>query len=311
MPKLHESQKPLSDAIAEYIAAKTTEYDRTLLSMRQVRSIKQELGVFQKHFPKGPASQFTPALLTPYLERGKPSLKTYNNRRGLLSTFFKFAFQKDWVVVNPIEKTAHHRINHRRGSAVTISAEVAAKMMEYVETFEKGTLVPYFALCLFAGIRPCIRFGEITKLRAESVRLDTSVIHIEPDVSKVKMKRLVTIHPNLAAWLRAYPLEKFSIIPANSMNTRRKVFAKFGLTHDVLRHTFISMFVAKYRSMGEAALQAGNSEGIIRKHYLDLKNTDEAETFFNILPKHAKAIIPAPAATASTPRPMIRFSTAA
>jgi hypothetical protein len=35
-----------------------------------------------------------------------------------------------------------------------------------------------------------------------------------------------------------------------------------------MRHTFISMFVGKFRSMGEAALQAGNSESIIRKETL-------------------------------------------
>jgi len=38
-----------------------------------------------------------------------------------------------------------------------------------------------------------------------------------------------------------------------------------------MRHSFISMFVAKFRSIGEAAIQAGNSEGIIRRHYLDLR----------------------------------------
>ena len=47
------------------------------------------------------------------------------------------------------------------------------------------------------------------------------------------------------------------------------------------------MFVAKYRSIGEAAIQAGNSESIIRRHYLDLKSTTEAEEFFSILPKRA------------------------
>ena len=59
------------------------------------------------------------------------------------------------------------------------------------------------------------------------------------------------------------------------------------ITHDVLRHTFISMFVAKFRSVGEAALQAGNSEGIIRRHYLDLKSKEEAEEFWGILPQRA------------------------
>ena len=281
-----EHEKPIADAVKEYLAAKKLENERTLLSPRQLRSIENELGIFLRHFPKGTVSQFTPARLLTYLERGKPGLKTYNNRRGLISTFFKFAFQKDWIVTNPVEKTPHHRINHRRGSAVTITATQARDLMAYLETFEKGALVPHFALCLFAGIRPCIRYGEISRLKSESVRLDTGTIHIEPEVSKVRMKRLVTIHPNLAAWLRAYPLQEFPIVPVNIPNTRRRVFAKFGLTHDVLRHTFISMHVGKYRSMGEAALQAGNSEAIIRKHYLDLKTPAEAEEFFSILPKH-------------------------
>ena len=57
--------------------------------------------------------------------------------------------------------------------------------MSFVEVYEEGRLVPFFALCLFAGIRPCIFTGEILKLRPEHVRLDTGVIHIEPKVSKV------------------------------------------------------------------------------------------------------------------------------
>jgi integrase len=255
--------------------------------MRQLRSIENELNAFKARFPSALVSEFTAAKLVPYLERGKPSLKTYNNRRGLLSTFFKFSFQKDWILANPVEKTPHHRINHRRGSAITISAEKAAELMSFVETYECGEMVPYFAICLFAGVRPCIRFGEITKLQAESVKLETGVIHIEPDVSKVRMKRLVMIQTNLAAWLHAYPLKKFPLIPPNAVNMHKKICRKFGLTHDVLRHTFISMFVAKFRSMGEAALQAGNSESIIRKHYLDLKSPAEAEQFFSILPRRS------------------------
>ena len=282
-----QQQKLLGEAVADYLAAKDAAHKRTLLSGRQLRSIKNELAVFQRSFPKEMLSAFTPTLLLPYLERGSPSLKTYNNRRGLLSTLFKFALHKDWVVTNPVEKTPHHRINQRRGSATTIAAGKAAELMAYVESYEGGEMVPYFAICLFAGIRPCVRFGEITKLQPESVKLETGVIHIEPEVSKVRMKRLVAIQPNLAAWLRVYPLNKFPLIPTNAVNMHRKICEKFGLTHDVLRHTFISMFVAKFRSMGEAALQAGNSESIIRKHYLDLKSQAEAEEFFSILPKQA------------------------
>jgi integrase len=290
-----ERDVPLAVAIDEYVATKRKEHERTLLSKRQLRSIKYELETLKKRFPAFTMTRFSAAGLIAYLERGAPSLKTYNNRRAVLSTFFKFAIQKDWIATNPIEKTPHHRISHLRGSAVTINAEQAASLMAHVETFRNGALVPYFALCLFAGIRPCLRSGEITKLRPEHVRLDTGVIHIEPEVAKVRMKRLVTIQPNLAAWLRAYPLDRFSIAPTNATKMRRKLFDAFGLTHDVLRHTFISMFVAKFRSMGEAALQAGNSESIIRKHYLDLKNKEEAEQFFGILPQHTvPALLVAP-----------------
>lgn len=147
-----ETEKPLADAMTAYAAKKKEDHDRTLLSLRQLLSIQVELKVLARHFPKGPVSQFTPQNLAVYLNRGKPTLKTYNNRRGLISTFFKFCLQNDWIVANPVEKTAHHRINHRRGSAVTITAERSTELMHYLETLECGKLVPMFALCLFAGI---------------------------------------------------------------------------------------------------------------------------------------------------------------
>jgi integrase len=279
-----EREAPLAIAVAEYFAAKQKDVERTLLSIRQFRSIKNELDLFEKRFPEASVSAFAPAQLVAYLERGGAALKTYNNRRGILSTFFKFAVQRDWLAINPVEKAPYHRISHRRGSARTLTAEQSAKLMAHVERFKGGALVPYFALCLFAGIRPCPIFGEIAKLQPDHIRLETDTIHIEPEVSKVRMPRRIAIQPNLAEWLHRYPTDRFSIIPKNTAKMRRKIFNAFSLTHDVLRHTFISMFVAKFRSMGEAALQAGNSEGIIRKHYLDLKCPEEAEQFFGILP---------------------------
>jgi integrase len=153
-------------------------------------------------------------------------------------------------------------------------------------------------LCLFAGIRPGVPDGEITKIKPEDVNIDTGVISISADVSKVREPRRITIQPNLAAWLRAYPLSKFPIVVGNFKKRREKFRDRFNLSHDVLRHTYISMFVARFRSIGEAAIQAGNSEAIIRRHYLDLKSTEEGAAFFEIMPKHA-----AVAATAEPPSP--------
>jgi integrase len=259
--------------------------------MPYAATIRCHLEVLRKQFPNAALADLSPSCLISYCESGNASLKTYNNCRGILFTFFKFALSRDWITTNPVNKIPHYRIAHRRGSAPAISAEQAHKLMAYVEVYQGGRLVPFFALCLFAGIRPCLRTGEIRKLQPEQVRLDTGVIHIEPNVSKVKMKRNVTIQPNLAAWLRAYPLERFPIIFSNLRKHRADIAEKFGLSHDVMRHTFISMFVAKFRSMGEAALQAGNSESIIRKHYLDLKSPAEADEFFGILPARGVGVL--------------------
>jgi integrase len=288
-----EHEQSLTAAVEAYLASKLREHERGIISAVQVGSIKKELTLLQGHFPGSTVAPLTPESLTMFCERGQPSLKTYNNRRGILSTFFKFAFQKDWIVRNPVERIPYHRIAHRRGSARTLSAAQAQEVLAFVENYEGGQLVPFFALCLFAGIRPCVRNGEILKLKPTDINLDTGVIHVEPEVSKVRMKRNVTIQPNLAAWLNAYPLERFPIVPPNLQHARAVVAKKFDFSQDVMRHTFVSMFVAKFRSMGEAALQAGNSESIIRKHYLNLKSTAEADQFWGILPqgKVADAVV--------------------
>src|SRR5205814_4833175 len=111
------------------------------------------------------------------------------------------------------------------------------------------------------------------------------VIRITPDIAKTKDVRQIVIQPNLAAWLKRYPIEKFPILPPNAFDAVQEVRKKFAIGHDVLRHTFISMHVAKFRSMGDTALQAGNSEAMVKKHYLNLVTPAEAREFWQILPK--------------------------
>jgi len=284
-----EKQKPLADAVADYVAAKEYEFKQDQISPPQMQRIRWDLKRLADAFPRKAVAEATSTALTEFLEKDKPGMKTHNNRRGILSTFFKFSFQRGWIAENTILKVPHYRIRRKRGVAQTFTAEQAAKLMEAMETYDGGKWVPYFALCLFAGIRPGVPNGEITKLKPEAVDLVAGIIHVSAEVSKVREPRKVVIQPNLAAWLRAYPLKKFPIIPGNFKKRRQKFAKTLGLTHDVLRHTFISMFVAKFRSIGEAAIQAGNSEAIIRKHYLDLKTAKEAEEFFGVVPKHAKA----------------------
>lgn len=275
--------KPFPEAVAEYVASKRHEVTQDLIAEAYVSRLEREMNCALKRLPVTTVAEITQTKLLAYFEHGKASRKTYNNRRGAMSGFLKYAFHREWIAENPLAKLPAHRIRRRRTGARTLTADTAKQLMRFVEK-ECPAAVPFFALCLFAGIRPCLRTGEILRLRPHHVKLDEGVIRIDGEVSKVREPRPITIQPNLARWLHAYPLAKYPIVPPNLQHLRERAVQKFDLSHDVMRHTFISMFVAKFRSIGEAAIQAGNSEGIIKKHYLDLKSPEEAEKFFGIMP---------------------------
>jgi integrase len=259
-----QKQRPLSEAISEYVSAKKHEHDA--LSICQFSRIVRDLKRLQAFFPKASVADLTSEKLIGFLEMGRPALKTYNNLRGIVATFLKFSFLRGWILENPIQRVPQHRIRRRRGVAKTLSADQARKLMESLETFDDGKWVPYFALCLFAGIRPSVPDGEIARLSPGDINLEKGEIFISAEVSKVGEPRKVNIQPNLAAWLRAYPPGKIAGASRHFYRRRALLGKELGLTHDALRHTFISMFVAKFRSIGEAAIQAGNSESIIRRH---------------------------------------------
>jgi len=148
------SQQTLKDAVKEYVAVKTREQAQRLISSSQLTTIERHLKVLQRHYPAAKVADLSATQLTTHCQRGNAGLKTYNNRRGVLSTFLKFARLRDWIATNPIEKVPYHRIAHRRGSAKTLTAAQAQELMNFVEGYHDGAFVPFFALCLFAGIRP-------------------------------------------------------------------------------------------------------------------------------------------------------------
>lgn len=296
--------KTAEDAIHEYLDERAQDLERGILSRSQEKSIRMEMNRMKRFFGDRLIDDVTADNLKDYLETARSSqkrtlsLKTWNNRRSYLSTFFKFCLSKKYVAENPVIDLPQYKVKKARGTAATLSTEEVEKFMHWLESYrgvqnktgswwgKPGCMVPYFALTIFAGIRPDWRDGEISKLREKDIRLDTGVVLIEPQVSKIHEKRSIKIQPNLEQWLRKYPIKEHPIItPHRFYDLLADVRKKFALPHDVMRHTYISMTVGAFRSVGDAALQAGNSEAIIRKHYLDLKAVEEADQFWSIVPK--------------------------
>ena len=273
--------------------------ERTLhvrpLTLRDYRLTLQELRAFSG--AKAVHEVQTRGLLD-FLTSRKVGKKRWNNLRGDLHAFFEFcrAMPRQWTRENPVTAIPKFRIS--RGVPQIVSAKHIGEVFAFLEKYTgetgrqpAGFLVPYFALATFAGLRPSVDDGEIVKIGqlgdpARVVDLDLGVIRITPEIAKTNHVRRIKIRPNLAEWLARYPLRRFPInVPHMRVyiaNARRAC----GLAgkDDILRHTFISMHVGKFRSLGEAALEAGNSESIIRKHYLEMVSEAEAESFWSIRP---------------------------
>ena len=220
--------------------------------------------------------------------------KTWNNHRNELASFFQWAGKKDlttsrpWTFNNPTENISAFsakRVAEQRPDIATTSPTQTEELFTYLMSYKEGRLVKWFALAYFAGIRPSTDQGELVKLAEredELINLTTGRIMLPADMTKTKDSRPIVISDNLEAWLKAY--EGFPIAPANLKNDCRVIREKFNLQNDETRHSFISYHVAMNRSIGDTALQAGNSERMIKKHYLDHHSQAEGRAFFSIMP---------------------------
>ena len=228
-------------------------------------------------------------------EKLPAKFKTYNNHRNELASFFIWAGEEDfeetnrpWTFNNPTEQVPaidSMRVAEQRPSITTTSPETVKELFTYLMNYKEGKLVKWYALAYFAGIRPSAEQGELAKLADREdklINLTTGSISLPAKVTKTKDERSTRICDNLKAWLEAY--KDYPIMPPNLKNYSRHVRKKFNLGHDETRHSFISYHVALHRSIGDTALEAGNSEGMIKKHYLKLHSVEEGGDFFSIVP---------------------------
>lgn len=228
----------------------------------------------------------------------KASLKTWNNFRADLSSFFAWCgdHPRRWIGDNPAARVKKNK-KLEKDVPDTLTVEEAEALMRHVEEHAGGVMVRYFAIALFAGLRTGPT-GELHKLarhpdRDKLIDLATGVIHVPAEISKTREKRQVLIRPNLRAWLERSAVE---ILPRNHDRIVKAIRAEKKLSHDVLRHSFFSYHVGAFRSVGDAALEGGNTEAVLRRHYLNLTPRTEAERFWRIAPKGVEIETPAPKA---------------
>ena len=207
----------------------------------------------------------------------------FNARRRELNRFLNYIVDNKWLPSNPLEEIKPKRNDPKQPEV--ISPEQVAELLRVAADYLPQGAVPYLALSVFAAIRP----QEMKRLSNQGnlkslINIDTGIITLPAHVAKGRRIRNVKIRPALKSYLEAYP-EPPRLI--DSQMRRLKKQLSFKIPHDGLRHTGITGIYMEHRSFGDTALETGNSEKIIRDHYLGFWTTAQAEKFWSISPKDA------------------------
>jgi hypothetical protein len=219
------------------------------------------------------------------------SKSTWNHLVTDLATVFSHFEKEKWCSVNPfggLTRYSKKQIGAKARRRLEVSECEA--LFAYLEDHHPRWCC-YYALTLILGIRPDLRTGEIFEL-ARCVKRDglstyysNGYFHLTAEITKEREPREVKVSANAAAWLKKYPPTPENICPGDYKDADYiEIRQKFKIPYDGLRHTAISAFMSDGNAYDVAADQFGNSEPIIKKHYLRRMSAAEAALFYAIMP---------------------------
>lgn len=118
-------------------------------------------------------------------------------------------------------------------------------------------------------------------------------VRISSDLAKTGTPRLVPDNPTLQAWLDwlGERMDLTGPIVGSRFRVRWGDWKKIHSPdipwekQDVLRHSYGTYRVSQAQEIGRVAIEMGNSEAIVKKHYWDaLRSQKEADEFWSISP---------------------------
>lgn len=200
------------------------------------------------------------------------------HRHSVLSAFLNDCLRRDWLQNFPM--TALRKPPAPVAENVAIfTAEEAERVMRAAEEFAPS-MVPYFAIGLFAGLRP---ERELACLREEYIDLEGRTLYVTRSTAK-RVERDVPVSENLAAWLAAFPVR--GAVGFNR-KLRRLVAERAGVAwhSDIMRHTRASFRLALTRDPVRVADEMGHGTDVLRRHYANRRIAPaDVERFWEIMP---------------------------
>lgn len=259
------------------VAVAVQKYLAHLASRRvqETRMIKSDLDKFaEAHRCK--MSEVTVEQVAAYLEQLGVGPRRYNNVRTTLVSLFRWARTTGLL---PDGMTAPERTHTKVLPKTPVAIYTPKQFYDLLATAPKE-----WRLGLAIGGLAGLRSEEIAGLRWEDIKLSRKLIEVRAEICKTGKRRLVPIVPALAKVIKASaPCAHKMVTPRERIdNVAKRIRRAGGLwVKNGLRHSFGSYRTAAVKSVGQVALEMGNSEAMVRKHYLEIVDAKAARQWFD------------------------------
>jgi integrase len=271
----------VEEAIEEFLSIREGEGK----SQTHLRDLRSRLGAFSASHGKLVVAEMDTRLVDRWLTGLRMAAQTRINYRRVLHNFFSFACARGYASRNPVTGASKAKVVAKPPGILSV-----AQVRGILEACSLEIL-PAVAIGLFAGLRR----AELERLPWRDVSLAGGFIEVSALNSKTAQRRLVTISPNLKAWLAPLCRERGPVFPPANIyrNLFGQALKRSGIKRwpaNGLRHSFASYHLAHYQDAAKTALQLGHTESVtLFRHYRELVRPEDAEAFWGICPPEKNA----------------------
>lgn len=292
--RLAAADTPIAPLLEEFIRTKKEDENK---SARWVATLRLRCWAWVHAQAVATLQDVTREAVLALRSRPKVKPRTKVADMAAVSTFMGWLVSEKWLQTNPLDDVKRPSTDVLNPKVLS-AAQIAA-LLHAARELEGGRLLRYFALAIYAGLRP----SEIERLRPENVRLGAPAVVRVVGGKRRQRVRVVPILPTLLAWWQAgpehWPVLRRGHADAKLFDQIRRAAGLVQWTHaarckgkmistdwqnDICRHTYISLRMAMTHDENLVAMEAGNSPDVIHAHYLSMIDDREAAAMLAILP---------------------------
>ncbi len=275
-------QKLILNLVSEMIEAKRADGASELY----LKDLRLRLAQFGTRF-NGFIANITSSEIEDWMRRLTVGGHTRNNLRNSIVTLFRFVKSRGYLPKDRLtEADGLAKAKERRNEIGILTADQMAQLLSAAD-FD---LIPFFAIGAFAGLR----HWEMLRMVWRDINFEEGHILVAAEKAKTAQRRIVSIQPNLAAWLAPYLNHQGSICPYALMTASIKTLTtEIGIKwpKNALRHSYGSYRLALIKNAAQVSLEMGNSPRMVFQHYREVVTEKQANQWFGILPNRAKNIV--------------------